>query len=64
MSTTRNTYSLCVRVHRLVHILSTRFLRAKGWLNAQVLAVTWNNAPEEENMLEIDLLGVGRKRTG
>ena len=60
----RNTWSLCIRVHRLVHILSTRFLRAKGWMNAQVLAVTWNNAPEGKNMLQIDLLRMGRKRTG
>lgn len=60
----RNTWSLCIRVHRLVHILSTRFLRAKGWMNAQVLAMTWNNAPEEKNMLQIDLLRMGRKRTG
>lgn len=51
-------------MHCLVYILSARFLRAKGWMSAQVLAVIWNNVPEEKNMLETDHLGVARKRTG
>ena len=37
--------------------MSTAFLRGREWLNPPVLAVSWDKAPEEKKVLEVDHLG-------